>query len=126
MSSFRAFERESVSTHFSDSFKKYFITLRSAFVRLRAHLITSSTLNSLQAKSIVSLHHNHYSTVVLPQYIYIHWQVLYSPAKNTKYITLFILLHRLTCVQKTEKYTVKKTRDRMQICEFSGKYQLNY
>src|SRR5665647_2388049 len=49
MSRFRTFERVSVSIRLSVSFKKYFMALRSAFMILRAHLITSSTLSSLQA-----------------------------------------------------------------------------
>src|SRR5665647_1248018 len=48
MSRFRTFERVSVSIHLSVSFKEYFIALRSAFVRLRAHLITSSTFRALR------------------------------------------------------------------------------
>ena len=85
MSRFRTFERVSVSIHLSVSFKKYFIALRSAFVRLRAHLITSSTLSSLQAKSTVSSPQSYYGTVILSAVVYIRWQVLYYAAKNKKY-----------------------------------------
>jgi len=59
----------------------------------------------------------------LPQYIYTLASIVLS---SQKYEVHYFIHTVASAYLRTEnqKYTVKKTRDRMQICECSGKYQL--